>query len=139
MTATDDHCGDAVIARADLFGGLRGKTILIVEPDGFAADYIGTFLKQVGAHVIGPLGQLTAANEALKQSSPAAAVIEVSALEGEDPGVLSQLAERSARLLILADAGDRVRGLPAGTHVLRRPFGAHQVAECLTSLLSSES
>jgi DNA-binding response OmpR family regulator len=119
-------------------GNLLGRSILLVEEDGFAAGYIGSAIRGCGAQVIGPISSLAEALAHLdKHDLPAAAVLNVSLSDGPSWPVADALARLGIPFLFLADPGQC--DLPSrlrGAAVLTKPFAAYQVCAALDAMIA---
>lgn len=119
-------------------GALTGKRVLIVEDEYFIAADLKRALKQEGAEVVGPVGNLAAGFQ-LADAPLDVAVLDVNLEEALSYPIADRLRERSVPYLFLT--GYDGWSLPTAYRSdarLAKPFAMPAVVEMLERLTTSE-
>lgn len=119
-------------------GALTGKRVLVVEDEYFIAADLKRTLKQQGAEVVGPVGNLAAAFD-LAEEALDAAVLDVNLEEVHSYPIADRLRERNVPYLFVT--GYDGWSLPAAYRDearVAKPFAMHVVVDLLQRLTAQE-
>lgn len=125
--------GDGVSAPAPL----QGRRILVVEDSFLIATQIADAIVAAGGTVIGPIGRLQAARDAVRDERPDAALLDVRLHSDFTDALARELAERGVPVVLAT--GFDPPSLPAGLGALprlRKPFTAQAVRQALAAALA---
>ncbi len=116
---------------------LFGKLVLLIEEDGFFANYVGQAIISAGAQILGPARSCSEAEMLLGQLQvvPFAVVVSATLWDSPTSRVGEALVRLNAPLLVLQKSSRNPLPSLSGYDVLPAPFAAYQVVEYLCVLL----
>jgi len=117
-------------------GQLAGQTILVVEDEYILADDVAGALSDIGATIIGPLGDLEEAMRAVSKNTLAGAALDVNIRGGTIYPLAKELQSRGIPFIFMTGYGQHAI-LPEYQHVARceKPFDVKVLVSKLAALV----
>jgi CheY-like chemotaxis protein len=113
---------------------IEGKRILVVEDEFLIADVAREMLSDLGAQVVGPVGNVEEALAAIAQGGIDAALVDMNLHGKSGAPIVASLRERHIPFVIASGYGQRLAADYG--QILEKPYNADTLATAIAAVLS---